>query len=65
MFFFKKKKEEAKVEEAKPAEQTTQSTNAKKSSITKDNYGDQDDNEQFVNTAGKVGKAQHNYFRDL
>ena len=68
MFFFKKKKQETPViEEAKPAAQIkepTQSTPAV-NPIQKDNYGEKDNNEQFVNTAGKIGKAQHNYFRDL
>jgi hypothetical protein len=29
----------------------------------KDNYGDEDRNSEMVNQAGKVGKAQHNFFR--
>ena len=30
----------------------------------KGSYGNQDDKEEFVNEAGKVGKAQHNFFRE-
>lgn len=33
--------------------------------VSRGNYGDADQNEEFVNTAGKIGKAQHNYFRDI
>lgn len=29
----------------------------------KDNYGDEDGNGALVTQAGKVGKAQHNFFR--
>jgi hypothetical protein len=61
---FSKKKQEG----ASPQEPTYAISNSfavikKPIKNEKDNYGDEDRNSEMVNQAGKVGKAQHNFFR--